>query len=153
MLWDLREVPMIFSAVLTTLFFSEALGLPNQMEIQLVSTLSTVPRQKVVRLGGGRCAIFTQCSKCRYCWAHLTSIDALIHQSSLLVICTLRGLMLLTTSTAQLEVVSDEWGMTWRFLSEDNDHWSSWCSESYCWHCTTPPITSPPLYRTGCCCP
>lgn len=67
MLWDLREVPMIFSAVLTTLFFSEALGLPNQMEIQLVSTLSTVPRQKVVRLGGGRCAIFTQCSKCRYC--------------------------------------------------------------------------------------
>lgn len=42
MLWDLREVPMIFSAVLTTLFFSEALGLPNQMEIQLVSTLSTV---------------------------------------------------------------------------------------------------------------
>ena len=49
MCWmDGREIPIIFSAVLTTLcsdFLSEAVELPNQVEIQLVSTFSIVPQK------------------------------------------------------------------------------------------------------------
>ena len=97
------EVPMIFSAVLTTLctvFQSDALQLPDQTEMQLVMMLSIVPLQKVVRMGGGSWALLMRRRKnSRFC-ALFTSEAVFEDHVRLSVICTPRNLVLLTTSTA-----------------------------------------------------
>ncbi len=67
---------MIFAAVFTVrwrVLQSATLQFPYQTVMQLVSTLSKVPLQKVVKTGGGRLALFSRRRKCRRCCAFLES--------------------------------------------------------------------------------
>ncbi len=103
---------MIFSAVFTVrwrVLWSAALQFPYQTVIQLVSTLSMVPLLKVVRMGGGRLALFSRWRKFRPCWAFLESDVVLVVQVRSSVMCTPRNLGLLTLSTVELPMVSGGW--------------------------------------------
>ena len=107
-----REVPMIVSAVLTTLLTflqAKALQLPHHMEMQLVRMPSMVLLQNVVRMGGGRRALLILRRKCRCCCALLTRATVLTDQVRLTVMCSPWNLVLLTTSTAMLLTRSERW--------------------------------------------
>ncbi len=104
-----RGAPMIFAAVFTVrwrVLRSAALQFPYQTVMQLVSTLSMVPQQNVVRMGGGRLALFSRRRKCRRCCAFLESDMVLVVQVRSSVMCTPRNLVLLTLSTVELSMVS-----------------------------------------------
>ncbi len=105
---DGRGAPMIFAAVFTVrwrVLRSAALQFPYQTVMQLVSTLSMVPLYNVVRMGGGRLALFSRRRKCRCCCAFLESDMVLVVQVRFSVMCTPRNLVLLTLSTVELSMV------------------------------------------------
>ncbi len=103
---------MIFSAVFTVrwrVLWSAALQLPYQTVMQLVSTLSMVPLLKVVRMGGGRLALFSRWREFRRCCAFLESDIVLVVQVRSSVMCTPKNLVLLPLSTVELSMVSGGW--------------------------------------------
>ncbi len=96
---------MIFASVFTVrwrVLRSVALQFPYQTVMQLVSTLSMV---QVVRMGGGRHALFSR-RRCRCCCAFLDIDMVLVVQVRSSVMCTPRNLVLLTLSTVELSMVS-----------------------------------------------
>lgn len=85
---SMEEVPMIFSAVLTTLcsdFLSHGVQLTNQREMAGQDTPYGAPWWWGQE--GERCGLLFQHRKCS-CWAHLTRNNVLSNQSRLSVICT-----------------------------------------------------------------
>ncbi len=64
---------------------------------------------KVVRMGGGRLALFSRRRKCRRCCAFLEIDLVLVVQVRSSVMCTPRNLVLLTLSTVEVSMVSGGW--------------------------------------------
>ncbi len=103
---------MIFTAVFTVrwrVLRSAALKFPYQTVMQLVSTLSMVPLEKVVRMGGGRLTLSPPVEKSRCCCAFLENYMVLVLQVRFSVMCTSGNLVLLTLSTVELSMVSGGW--------------------------------------------
>ncbi len=96
---------------------SAALQFPYQTVMRLVSTLSMIPLWKVVRMGGGRLALFSLRRKCWHCCAFLESNVVLVVQVRSSLMCTPRNLVLLTLSTAELVMVSGGWSPEFRLKS------------------------------------
>lgn len=120
---DGREVPLIFSAVLTTLcsdFFSGTLELPNQMEVQLVSTISTVTRQKVERMGGWRYALLIQEQEVQTLLSPFNYWSCI--KWSVQAVSYLYPQKLDAFDYLHSTVVKDEWGMTGLFFPEVDDN-------------------------------
>ncbi len=107
-----RGALMIFAAVFTVrwrVLQSAALQFPYQTVMQLVSTLSMVPLKKVVRMSGGRLALFSRRRRCRCCCTFLESGVVLVVQVRSSLMCTPRNLVLLTLSTVELSMASGVW--------------------------------------------
>ncbi len=70
----------------------------------------------MVRMGGGRLALFSRRRKCRRYCAFLESDMVLVVQVRSSVMCTPRNLVLLTLSTVELSMVSGGWSVEFLLL-------------------------------------
>lgn len=100
---------IIFSGVFTDLWrvlWSAALQLPYQTVMQMVITLSMVPFQNVVKMVGGRLALFSRRRKFRRCCAFLVWVRSSVMSNP-------RNFLMLTLSTV---VLTSQWGVVSRAI-------------------------------------